>query len=711
MARSRPRPRALIALALFAALAIVSMPPARADEGLWTFDNPPLAQLRERYGFTPPAGWLEHLRLGSVRLNDGGSGSFVSPDGLVITNHHVAITQLQKISTPAHDYVRDGFYARTRAAEIPCPDLEVDQLVSLEDVTARVVGAVGPRASEAEQNARRQAAIARIEKESATRTGLRSDVVSLYQGGEYWLYRYKRYTDVRLVMAPEVQAANFGGDPDNFSYPRFALDIAFLRVYENGKPLDSSRFYFPWNASGARDGELVFVSGHPAATSRLETVAQLEFLRDVELPAILGSRESRLAALRAYATRGPEQARRANSDILDYENSVKARVGTLAGLRDPSWMRAAAARESSFRATVAARPRLDSLARGAWERIAVAERAYAPRFRQRLLRRATSWELSRLVDFATTIVRYAAETPKPNETRLEEYRDSNLESLRYALFSPAPVYADLEEVAIAEELEEALAGLGPDDPWVRAALEDPAHPGTRLAPARVARELVAGTRLFDVAERRRLVAGGRPAVEKSGDPLIRWALRIDGPYRETRAWYEDHVQSVEASEGHRLARARFAAFGRTLYPDATNTLRLSYGKVAGYEQNTTLVPYKTTLGGLFARADEFDGRPPFDLAPAFAAHRAELDPRAPLDFVCTDDIVGGNSGSPVLDRGARFVGIVFDGNVQSFVLDFAYTETQARAVAVHAGAIVDCLRRVYGAGALADELTGGAAGR
>ncbi|HVP14470.1 MAG TPA: S46 family peptidase [Terriglobales bacterium] len=691
-------PLAALAFLGFALLAARS---AGADEGLWTLDHPPLPLLQSRYGFVPPAGWLEHVRLGAVRVGDA-SGSFVSRDGLVITNHHVAIGQLQKMSTPRRDYVRDGFVARTRADETPCPDLELDQLVSLEDVTARVVGAVDPRASGAAQAAQRRQAIARIEQESARSTGLRGDVVELYQGGEYWLYRYRKYTDVRLVMAPEVQAANFGGDYDNFSYPRYALDVAFLRVYDGGKPLDSSRFYFPWNAAGPRDSDLVFAVGNPGTTQRLETVAQLEFRRDTEFPAVLASRASRIAALRAYAARGPEPARRANALILDYANSIKARAGTLEGLRDPAWMRAAAERESAFRAEVAAQPRLDSLARGAWERIAETERLYAPRFRTRLLRRAYSWELSRLVDIATTIVRYAAETPKPNDQRLEEYRDSNLESVRFELFSPAPVDSDLEEVAIAEELDEALRGLGPDDPWVRAAL------GGR-SPAERAHALVAGTKLFDPAERRRLIAGGRAAVARSDDAMIGWALAIDGPYREIRSWYEDHVASVEAAEGHRIARARFAAFGRTVYPDATGTLRLSYGRVAGYEQNTTRVPWKTTIGGLFARADEFEGRPPFDLAPAIAAHRAQLDPRAPLDFVCTDDIVGGNSGSPVLDRDARFVGIAFDGNIQSLVLDFAYTEAQARCVAVHAGAILEFLRHVYGATALADELEGAAA--
>ena len=693
--RAPGRFAALLALPL--ALAAAS---ALADEGMWTLDNLPLAALQERYGFVPPPGWVDHVMRGCVRIGDGGSGSFVSPRGLVVTNHHVAMGQLQKMSSAEHDYVHQGFFARTAAEEIPCPDVELNQLVSIEDVTARVLAAVDPKAPEAERNARRRAAIARLEAESHERTGLRSDVVELYAGGEYWLYRYKKYTDVRLVMAPEVQAANYGGDYDNFTYPRHDFDVAFFRVYEGGKPLDSSAFYFPWRAAGAADGELVFVAGHPGRTSRLETVAQLEFRRDTELPVLLAARRTRLAALRAYAARGPEERRRAEDDILSLENGIKARVGYLAGLRDPAWMGGMAARESTFRAQVAADPRLTELAGGAWERLAQVEREHARRYAQRVHRGQAMWESSQLVRIAQDIVRYVTETAKPNGERFEEFRDPALESMRWTLFSPAPIYPDFEEAAVADRLRQALAALGPDDPWVRAAL------GGR-APEAAARELVAGTGLADVKLRRRLVEGGLKTVRASRDPLIVWALATDPAYREIREWYESEIESAEASVGHRLAQARFAAYGRATYPDATFTLRLSYGKVAGYAEGTTLVPYKTTFGSLFARRDGFDGKPPFDVPPSWEAKRAELDPRTPMDFVTTNDIIGGNSGSPVLDRDLGCVGVIFDGNIQSLVLDFAFTEEQARAVAVHAGGILEALRRVYGMDALVEELTAG----
>jgi hypothetical protein len=677
---------------------LAASPRARGDEGMWTFDNLPLEQLRERYGFTPPPGWIEHVQGACLRFNDGGSGSFVSPTGLVLTNHHVALGQLQKVSAAERDYVRDGFFARTPAEEMPCPDLELNRLVSIENVTARVIDAIDTRAPEKQQNEQRKGAIARIEKESTDRTGLRSDVVELYQGGEYWLYRYQKYTDIRLVMAVEQQTAFYGGDPDNFTYPRYDLDIALFRVYEKGRPVQPEA-YLRWSAAGAGDGELVFVAGHPGNTSRSRTVAQLEYLRDYEHPAVLELFRSRLAALRAYAAGGPEPARRAAARIFDIENEIKARIGYLGAFQSPRLMREKAEREGELRAFVARDPALSAECGASWDRIAAAQRERLPRLDQSLYRGQEG--PGRFPEIATTIVRYVAELAKPNDKRFEEFRDSNLESLRFDLFSPAPIYPDLEEALLAASLRASLERLGPDDPWVRAAL------GGR-SPAVVARELVAGTQLADPAVRRRMIEGGRAAVAASTDPLIAWARAIDPAYREYRIWYEDNIESVEALEGNRIAKARFALHGKSLYPDATFTLRLSYGKVAGYEQGTTRVPYKTTYYGLFDRAASFDNRWPFDLTPAVARARDAIDLATPLNFVTTNDIIGGNSGSPVLNRAGEFVGVIFDGNLQSLVEDFAYDDEVERAVAVHSSGILEGLRKIYGMDALADELTAGA---
>ena len=678
---------AVLAAALFS-------PAVRADEGMWTFDNPPVKQLQEKFDFTPTQQWLDHLRLSSVRLNDGGSGSFVSPHGLLLTNHHVARGQLQKNSSADHDYIRDGFYATTPEQEMKSQDLEVNVLVSYEDVTDRVNTATKGAKNTEEEFAKRKAVIAEIEKESTEKTGFRSDVVTLYQGGEYWLYRYKKYTDVRLVFAPEQQAAFFGGDPDNFTYPRYNLDMALYRVYENGKPIDS-KDYLKWNPQGAGDGDLVFVSGHPGSTQRLSTYASLVFDRDTVTPIIIQVLKRRIATLRDYSARGPEQTRQAASQIFGLENSLKVYVGRLEGLQDKNLMEKKRRDEEEFRAKVDANPEWKKEFGNAWDGVAEAIDKAKPRIKEQFFRSTDS----QLAGLAVNLVTYVSEIQKPDGERLEGFHDSQLESLRLRLFSPAPIYPEMEIARMTSALEAGVKELGPDDPWIKAVLDG-------RTPKDAANQMISGTKIGDAAFRKSLVEGGQTAVEASTDPLIAMARRIDPIRREQIKWFEKNVQSVEQRSGEKLGRARFAVYGKNTYPDATFTLRLSYGQVMGYPMNGTKAPYKTTMYGLYDRAASFNNKVPFDLPKRYVDGKDKLDLATPFNFVTTNDIIGGNSGSPVVDRQGDIVGLIFDGNIQSLVGDFVYDSYQNRAVAVHTAAMTEALKKLYGAQKLVDELMG-----
>src|SRR5689334_13743073 len=671
--------RSLAALASCGAL--LTCLSLRADEGMWTFDNPPVKQLGEKYHFTPTREWLDHVRLSSVRLNDGGSGSFVSPHGLLLSNHHVALGQLQKNSTATHDYVKDGFYAPTREEEMKSPDLEVNVLVSMENVTSRVNAAVQQTKTAEEGFAKRKAAIAEIESESLKKTGFRSDVVTLYQGGEYWLYRYKKYTDVRLVFAPEQQIAFFGGDPDNFTYPRYDIDFALFRVYENGKPIESKQC-LKWNPKGAGENELVFVSGHPGSTQRLDTMAQLTLERDVAEPNILKILKHRLAVLRQYSAGGPEQARQATDDIFGYENSLKAYEGREEGLLDAHVMGKKQKEEDEFQAKVMANPEWKAAYGGAWQAIADAERKAASRANQRFFHGLDS----ELANLAKTIVEYVAEVKKPDGQRLPGYHEAQLDSLRFQLSSSAPVYKAMETARIAGALQQDVDEVGADDPFVKLVLNG-------KTPKEVAAALVNGTKVEDPAFRKKLMEGGEAAVAASDDSMIVLARRLDPMRRELVKWTEDNIQSVEQKAGEQIGKARFAAYGKTTYPDATFTLRLSYGQVKGYPMNGTKAPYKTTFYGLYDRATSFDFDGPFDLPSRYKEGRTKLDLSTPLNFVTSNDVIGGNSGSPVINRNGEIVGLIFDGNIESLVGDFVYDPEKNRSVAVHTAAVTEVLRK------------------
>lgn len=661
---------------------------------MWTFDNPPVKQLQDQYKFTPTQAWLDHVRLSSVRLNDGGSGSFVSPHGLLLTNHHVARGQLQKNSTAAHDYLATGFYAATPDREMKSPDLEVNVLESMENVTDRVQAAVKTAKTAASEFQARKAVIAAIEKESQDKTGLRSDVVTLYQGGEYWLYRYKKYTDVRLVFAPEQQAAFFGGDPDNFTYPRYDLDMALFRVYENGKPIDS-KDYLKWNPKGAADQELVFVSGNPGSTARLDTMAQLTEQRDVVQPNTLKILKDRIRVLREFSAQGTEQSREAASRIFSLENSRKAYEGEYQGLTDPAIFSKKQKEESEFKARVMANPQWKAAYGNAWDEIAEAEKKAESRYKEQYFHGLDS----SLASLAQTIVEYVTEIKKPDGDRLPGFHDAQLDSLKFQLASAAPIYNGMEIARMTGALQLDVANAGSADPFVKTVLNG-------QTPMQAATALVNGSKLADPAERKKLIDGGEAAVAASTDSMIVLARKLDPMRRELIKWAEQNVDSVEEKAGEQLGKARFAVYGKTMYPDATFTLRLSYGQVKGYPMNGTIAPPKTTMFGLYDRAASFNYEGPFDLPARYKEGRTKLDLSTPMNFVTTNDIIGGNSGSPVINRNAEIVGLIFDGNIESLVGDFVYDIEKNRAVAVHTAAMTEALSRLYGAQKLVDELTG-----
>ncbi len=667
---------------------------------MWLYNDPPKAQIEQTYGVTLSDAWLAHLQRASVKFVGIASGSFVSADGLVMTNHHVGANTLQKLSTPAHNYSRDGFHARTRAEEIQAPDLELNVLETITPVTDQVNAAVRPQMTPAQVFRARRKAIAGIESASQQKTGLKSQVVILFGGARYDLYVYKVYTDVRLVMAPDANAAFYGGDPDNFEYPRYDLDICFFRAYENGKPAKVTD-YLTWSQAGIKEGDPVFVSGNPGRTERLNTVADLKTQRDVILPAFLDTLRRREVLLSGWGARLPENARVADAALLGTQNGRKKQTGSLQSLQDPATLAGKQARESALRAKIAADPKLQAAYGDAWDQAERADTAARAEYAQYGLLAGGFGLRSSLYGIAQTLVLRAEEDQKPNGERLPGFTDSARASQDLELFSAAPVYPDLEKLTLTDALAQMAETLDADNPVVAAALAG--H-----SPAERAAELVNETTLADVSARRKLAAGSLAAVESSQDPMIRLARQLDPMFRALRKQREADVESVYQAAYAKIARAQLAVSdGSRVYPDATGTLRLSFGKVAGYTQEGQPVPAWTTLGGVYPYAARHDSKPPYALSPAWLAAKDAIAPGTPFNFVSTADIIGGNSGSPVVNRDGALVGIIFDGNIQSLALDYAYSETQARAVSVDARAIIESLRHVYGDEALAGELLSG----
>ncbi len=674
--------------------------PAFSDEGMWLLTDPPRERLKQKYGFELTADWLEHARLASVRFNNGGSGSFVSANGLLITNHHIAADALQKLTTAERDLFRDGFSAKTPADELKCPDLELNVLQSIEDVTVRVNAAVKPELKPAEASAARRAVMAAIEKESLDKTGQRSDVVTLYQGGAYHLYRYKKYTDVRLVFAPEEAIAAFGGDVDNFEFPRFGLDISFFRAYEDGKPAQV-KHWFKFSPAGPADGDLVFVTGHPGTTNRLETIDKLKHRRDHTLPFALARLRAMEAALTQYGERGPENKRKATTDLHRAANSRKAFAGQYQGLLNPQTFEAKAAQELVLQGPLTVEPGSERFAKAydnAVRQIADIQKAYASFEKpHNLLETGTAFP-AQLFAIARHIVRLTTELEKPSGTRMREYRDSNLESLKFELFSPAPIHADLERVKLLTGLTFLAENLGGERSVVRGVLDG-------KSPSQRVDDLLA-TKLFDPVERKRLVEGGVKAVADSNDPMIRFARLVDPAARDLRTRYETEVEEPERQAYAEIAKARFALLGTSVAPDATFTLRLAYGVVKGYAAEGENVPFCTTFAGLFDRAERLKYKEPFHLPKRWLDGKAKLDLTTPFDFVSTADTIGGNSGSPVLNRKGEFVGINFDRNRFGLVRNFVYSEEQARHISVHSKGILEAMRKLYDCPELVGELLG-----
>jgi hypothetical protein len=692
MAKVKSRLATLVANALLVGSMFAQA--ARADEGMWTFDNFPSQTVGTKYGFTPSQKWLDHVRLSSLRIAGGCSASFISPNGLVMTNHHCVVECLDDLSTAREHFEETGFSAKTPAEEKKCPNFELDQLVEIRDVTKDVLGVLSGKTGDAANQAL-NAKRAELEQSCGADASVRCDIVSLYHGGIYDLYRYKRYNDVRLVFAPEFSVAQFGGDPDNFNFPRFDYDISLVRAYEGDKPAVSPE-YLHWSANGTKDGDLVFVSGNPGGTFRQLTNAQLAFERDTLYPNSIPEVAERRGELEEFVKRGPEQAREADDKLFFLENGFKVYFGRQQALLDPQFFETKVQEEKKLRAATAADPKLAGYV-SAWEEIAKVQQVRSHLYERNALLTGRYWRGGLLAD-AVTLVRAAAERNKPNGDRLPEYTEKALVNVQQQLGARVPVYKDLEELELSFLLTIIRRDLGADDGFVRKMLG-------KESPEQLAHRLVTGTHLEDAKIREALYSGGQKAVEASNDPMIRFAAAINDDLLAVRKEYEARVDAPTRAAAEKIAKARFAVYGTGVDPDATFTLRLSYGTVKGFEdaEGKFVEPY-TNIGGLFDRAT---GATPYDLPESWLKAKGALNLSAPMNVSTTNDTTGGNSGSPVIDKDANVVGLLFDGNIFSLGGDYGFDAAKNRSVAVDSRGLLEGMRKVYHIDRIVDEITAG----
>jgi len=691
-------------LPLIAALSLC-LSSAFADEGMWTFNNFPADKVEQAYGFRPGQDWLDHIRMASVRIAGGCSASLVSAEGLVMTNHHCARSCIENVSGLTHkDYNRDGFFAKTTADEARCPGMEMNQLVAITDVTKRVQDATKDAKPENFNDVQR-ATLAAIEKECGTTDDVRCEVVTLYQGGRYDLYKYRRYQDIRLVFAPEDRIAFFGGDPDNFNFPRYDLDVSMVRIYgADGKPLQNAE-HLAWSDGKLKDGDLTFVSGNPGGTSRGLTMAQFDDERDDKLPRFLEVLSGLQGYVTQYQARGAEEKRQSNDVLFGVENSLKVIKGRHEALADKAFHDQLAANEKAFRDRVAADPALAKEYGGVWDAIdALVRKDQAYRTQYNSLERSLS--SSPLYMIARNLVRHGDEIGKPNGERLREFGESRLPQMKAATLVNEPIYDELEISTLTWSLTRMRADLGADNPIVKRVF------GKR-SPSQIAIDAVKHTRLKDLKAdangnaiggyRKQLWDGGKAAVDASHDPMIELARALDPDARAIRKKVETEVDGPMKRQQELLAKARFAVYGDSTYPDATFTLRLSYGTVKGWQEGDHAVAPFTDFAGAFDRAT---GADPFQLPDSWIKSKARLDLATPLNFVTTNDIIGGNSGSPLVNRKGEVAGLVFDGNIHSLGGDYGYDPLLNRTVAVDSAALLEAMDKVYGAGRLVKELTG-----